>query len=1368
MKSPFKFLDSYTREDHKLFFGRKKEIEELYQRVFEGNILLVYGVSGTGKSSLIHCGLANKFNETDWLPLPIRRSQNIIESMASSVRSASITHQPDEISSPAQFRKSVKSLYLDHYKPVYLIFDQFEELFIFGNKEEKKAFVQIVKTLIDSDLQCRFIFVMREEYMAGITEFEKYIPTFFANRVRIEKMSHLNAIEAIEGPCHESEIDIAEGFAESLLERLSPDSGDVELTYLQVFLDKIFRLGQEGQKEESERISFTLDLLQKTGNVSDLLGSFLDEQIALLEDQDTGLAVLKSFVSIKGTKKQMSPREVIEYAQTMGKTIDESMLQEILHSFIKLRILRDKDQNGKYELRHDALATKIYEKITLVEKEILEIRQFVENAWNSWLKRGVLISVADLKYIAPYESRLYLSKEISGLIEKSKRFSLIARKRRRIVLSTALAVLIVVLSGFTLWALKERDKAREQRNSAIALKYNFQAKKMVADNPTKALRVAEYALSLDSNNLYILRDLERIYYDYPMHLTLAKHNDRVNSVAISPDGKTVLTGSSDQIAKLSDLQGNLIRVFKGHTGKIFSVAFSPDGRKVLTGSSDFTSRLWDLSGNLLQIYKGHTSAILSVTFSPDGQNILSGSYDNTARLFDLSGNLIRIFKGHTNAITSVAFSPDGKDVITGSLDNTVRLWNSNGSLIHIFKNPLAENMRDGIWAVSFSPDGNKILSGNYNGTACLWNLHGELISQFKGHSSGIRSVAFSPDGLKVLTGSEDQSTKLWDLHGNLLQTVTGQDGSVYSALFFPDGKKIITASADMSARIWYLQGNLLQIIGEQKNPVTSVVYSPDGQKILSISDDNTIRLWNLHGDLIKLFRGHSSIITSVAFSPDGQKIVSGSYDNTARLWDIDGNLIQVFKGHIYPVTSVAFSPDGQKILTGSDDYTARLWDIKGNLLQIFKGHKNSIRSVAFSPEGQKILTGSDDKTAIIWDINGDWRRILGGHTNTVSSVAFSPDGQEILSGSLDKTARLFGIKGNLLQIYKGHTNGITSLAFSPDGKEIVTGSDDYTARLWDLKGDLLQIFRGHTNSIRSVAFSPDGGEMLSGSDDHTARLWSLKAPYPEFRRNNNYERLEIREKLEFDILSFSQCLELDNESELNVAADFFIKESEQMNLKEKEQYLNNAIELLRKLTIKDPNNTGYFLNLLKESCDLYELNPSNKGMLEIGKIQDRILRFSTADDMLMSFNYYQRLCTPLDSLKIELRIPDDCIRLCENLSKTENLPDSSRYALREWCSDFSYNLIENREFAASLKSVKLSLQLDSTYEIAYSNLPLAYILNNDFNEASKVYMKWKDKRWTTDESYQTFREAFLTDINDLESKGIYHPDFEKVKKLLNK
>ena len=101
MKSPFKFLDSYTKDDRDIFFGREREIEELYHRVFESKIMLVYGVSGTGKSSLIHCGLANKFQDTDWLPLVIRRGGNMPDSLADSIRSASLTPQTGEITTPS-------------------------------------------------------------------------------------------------------------------------------------------------------------------------------------------------------------------------------------------------------------------------------------------------------------------------------------------------------------------------------------------------------------------------------------------------------------------------------------------------------------------------------------------------------------------------------------------------------------------------------------------------------------------------------------------------------------------------------------------------------------------------------------------------------------------------------------------------------------------------------------------------------------------------------------------------------------------------------------------------------------------------------------------------------------------------------------------------------------------------------------------------------------------------------------------------------------------------------------------------------------------------------------------------------------------
>ncbi len=175
MNSPFKFLDSYTLADRSIFFGRDQEITELYRRVFESKILLVYGISGTGKSSLVNCGLASRFDESDWLPVNVRRGSNIIDSLNDAFNKQALT----PLKKSQSISEKLQSIYLDHFKPVYLLFDQFEELFIFGSQEEKSEFIKIVKEISESETQCRIIFIIREEFLAGMTEFESELSGHF-------------------------------------------------------------------------------------------------------------------------------------------------------------------------------------------------------------------------------------------------------------------------------------------------------------------------------------------------------------------------------------------------------------------------------------------------------------------------------------------------------------------------------------------------------------------------------------------------------------------------------------------------------------------------------------------------------------------------------------------------------------------------------------------------------------------------------------------------------------------------------------------------------------------------------------------------------------------------------------------------------------------------------------------------------------------------------------------------------------------------------------------------------------------------------------------------------------------------------------
>ena len=720
IKSPFKFLDSYSLDDRNTFFGRDQEITDLFRKVLEGKILLVYGISGTGKSSLVNCGLASRFDQSDWLPINVRRGGNIINSLNEAVNRHTIT----SLKKTQSFLDKIQSLYLDHFKPVFLIFDQFEELFIFGSSEEKKEFLELIKDVVRSRLNCNVIFVIREEFLAGMTEFDYDLPEIFSNRYRVEKMKKNNAISAIEGPCNVNGIRIEPGFSEELINKLSPSGTDVELTYLQIYLDRIFKIASEG-RTETDGLVFSNEFLNKAGSVSDLLGQFLDEQVRQLDNPETGMSILKSFVSVQGTKRQMNESQILDTVKTFGKVISGSDLLKCLTKFVDLRILREKDESGHFELRHDALASKIYEKFTALEKDIIEVRQFIENAWHNYQKREVLLSASDLEYIAPYESRLYLTKESSGLIEKSKNQLVRAKRRRRNIAITATITLLIIFAGFTIWALKERNTAQEQRSKALAESKHSKVLLLIAkaretniSNPTKAIRYAQLAYENDSTNVLVNQTLSDLFHSTDsrsLYAVSMGHKEAIYSGIFSPDGKSILTASDDKTAKLWDLSGKCLVTFSGHSDWVISAVFSPDGKSILSASGDKTAKLWDLSGKCLATFSGHSNYVYSAVFSPDGKSILTASHDNTAKLWDLSGKCLITFSGHSDWVNSAVFSLDGKSILTASFDKTAKLWDLSGKCLITLAGHSA-----GVYSAVFSADGKSILTVSFDETAKLW------------------------------------------------------------------------------------------------------------------------------------------------------------------------------------------------------------------------------------------------------------------------------------------------------------------------------------------------------------------------------------------------------------------------------------------------------------------------------------------------------------------------------------------------------------------------------------------------------------------------------------------------------------------------
>ncbi len=692
----------------------------------------------------------------------------------------------------------------------------------------------------------------------------------------------------------------------------------------------------------------------------------------------------------------------------------------------------------------------------------------------------------------------------------------------------------------------ERDVARQERERAEAERIRAEDNKRLAQENERrnerthylhrigsamgewqSNRVGRTSQLLDECPEH-LRDWEWSYLrslcDYGIQ-TLEGHKDSIWCLAVSPDGKTIASGTGnwgqDQPGEviLWDAQTNsLIARMFGHSSGIMGMDFSPDSRSLATAGVRWESRepggvrICSIQGDDVLTLAPPGNDAADVEYSPDGTQLVTAHMNGTLLFRDAAtGRLLHTVVAHESHVFNVEFSPDGRFLVTVSRDGTVRLWDA-GTREQV---AMCGNYGD-VREVEFSPDGNTIAFSIYGSAICLWHLDALHDNPVPNHYpiSTIRSIAYGPDGRRIAIASNDGLVLLIDARtGRELKRLRVHDGVVRAICFTPDGRELLTAGTDRLVRRIRVSTDwdIETIAPGPPNSfgwIYRFAFTPDGTHLLLPGGLNrgsygvgkkNLYLWNMaQQKIVQTFEGHTGWLNDVAVSRDGNTFATASDDQTIRLWRSDEkDSVQVLKGHKASVLSVAFHPLSDLIVSGSADGTARVQNWKsGQPLAVFSKHQGAVRGTVFLPHSSSCVSGGDDGSLRIWDFTtGEELKVLTGHTGPVTSVAVSSDGLLLASSSQDMTIRLWEVgSGRLLHTLTGHGGIVTQVAFSRNDRRVVSCSQDYTVRIWDVISGDQALTLNHSGSLLAVGFNPSGTDLLASYGSRLHR-WTIHPDY---------------------------------------------------------------------------------------------------------------------------------------------------------------------------------------------------------------------------------------------------------------------------------
>lgn len=613
-----------------------------------------------------------------------------------------------------------------------------------------------------------------------------------------------------------------------------------------------------------------------------------------------------------------------------------------------------------------------------------------------------------------------------------------------------------------------------------------------------------------------------------------RHAGEIYSLAVSDDGKLIVTGNAGYKGLLDDASvvvwdaqtGKRIRTWTGHAHVVRSVAISPDNKLVAVANGYGKLHVFDVAtGAEPRRYDVESSG--RVAFTRDGKALLAVDVRRVRRWDLATGKELEQLAGSAEPYANLMLAADGKTI-----------GYTSGGVVHLFdaagrKRGQFQVTTKSMYGASLSPDGTRLACRTSEPFLEMWDTTtGRRLWSVRESDMNVGPQSFSPDGKTLVTGGA--GIKLWDVAtGKVLHSIAGPYGFGRQVAFSGDGKRLV--SADGAAEVYLRDpatGTEITRFPGHRHAVVAGAFAPDGQSLATVADERFVFFWDLKTAKYRRVASSETLVTSLAFAPNRKTLLTVAERAWPVEWDLaTGKEVRKFKStddlswsNEPDCRKLALSADGAVLAANTGFVGIRFWDTATGQERpvMFLGElglTNSFQNFvhfALAPDGQSVATTisqTGHSGVVRWDLATGEKRPTKKEKVTPQAfllrdgsihakrtklaqvgwpAAYSPDGRLVAILSSGEVWLVEAATGLSLRRLKADAKYVTCAAFSPDGWTLATSGDDKDVHLWECAtGQRRDRLVGHQARTNFVAFAPEGRRLASGGGDHTVLIWDL-------------------------------------------------------------------------------------------------------------------------------------------------------------------------------------------------------------------------------------------------------------------------------------